>query len=352
MALPDTVYTQIKVGGVYVPYVVGIQVKSKVNSSRTITLKVADEEGLVQFRLGSKIEVDVGIGGNTWINFTGQIRMIVPGNPSTIIATDYIHNLRTSEHIYKRPQDHIFSDLYYAAKDGCNISEIDTSRLTVGSNIKATPDMPLWGWQPRKKFLDSCVSLMVEPINDDDHPDNTYLPWYYAIHYDNVIDFFQPDALRGGPSSIVTLSENNHNIKNDSPVSSISTDSLINSCTVISSSDESIYYTYEDTDSIQKYGEVSKLIKWDSIDRNVLYEVARRNVERFKKPTNSYSLEIIMNEWLPLGSLINIETKDKSEVLPLVESTLTIDNGITTSLTVGEPRISFAKLTETLLEEL
>ena len=328
MALPDTVFTQVKIGEVFTPYVTAIQVKASVNKSRVVTLRVADEEGLTQFRLGSKIEVDVGIGGNTWINFTGQIKMIKPGNPSTIIASDYINNLRTSENIYKRPQDYVFSDLYYAAKDACNIAEIDTSRLTIGSNIMVTQDMPLWGWQPRKKLLDACMSLMVEPKNDDDHPDNTYLPWYYAIHYDNVIDFFQPDFLRTTPSSIVTLSESNNNIKNDSPVSSITTDNLINTCTVVSGVDETIYYTYEDTDSIKKYGEVSKLIKWDSIDRNVLYEVARRNVERFKKPTTSYSLDIVMNEWLPLGSLINIETKDRSEILPLVESVLTIDNGI------------------------
>ena len=352
MALPDTVYAQIKIGEVFAPYVTSIQVKSKVNSSRTVTLKVADDEGLTQFRLGSKVEVDVGIGGNSWINFTGQIRMIQPGNPSTIIATDYIHNLRTSENIYKRPQDHIFSDLYYAAKDGCAITEIDTSRLTIGSNIIATPDMPLWGWQTRKKFLDSCISLMIEPVDDDDHPENTYLPWYYAIHYDNEMDFFQPDHLRGNPSSIVTISEQNFNLVNESLVSSISTDSLINSCTVVSQRDETIYYTYEDSDSIQKYGEVSKLIKWDSIDRNVLYEVARRNVERFKQPTVSYAVDVIMNEWLPLGSLIELDIGDKSEVLPIVESSLTIDNGVTASYTVGQPRISFANLTKLLIEEL
>ena len=352
MALPDTVYAQIKIGEVFAPYVTSIQVKSKVNSSRTVTLKVADDEGLTQFRLGSKVEVDVGIGGNSWINFTGQIRMIQPGNPSTIIATDYIHNLRTSENIYKRPQDHIFSDLYYAAKDGCSITEIDTSRLTIGSNIIATPDMPLWGWQTRKKFLDSCISLMIEPVDDDDHPENTYLPWYYAIHYDNEMDFFQPDHLRGNPSSIVTISEQNFNLVNESLVSSISTDSLINSCTVVSQRDETIYYTYEDSDSIQKYGEVSKLIKWDSIDRNVLYEVARRNVERFKQPTVSYAVDVIMNEWLPLGSLIELDIGDKSEVLPIVESSLTIDNGLTASYTVGQPRISFANLTKLLIEEL
>ena len=352
MALPDTVYAQIKIGEVFAPYVTSIQVKSKVNSSRTVTLKVADDEGLTQFRLGSKVEVDVGIGGNSWINFTGQIRMIQPGNPSTIIATDYIHNLRTSENIYKRPQDHIFSDLYYAAKDGCGITEIDTSRLTTGSNIVATPDMPLWGWQTRKKFLDSCISLMVEPIDDDDHPENTYLPWYYAIHYDNEMDFFQPDHLRGNPSSIVTVSEEKHNMVNESLVASISTDKLINSCTLVSQSDETIYYTYEDSDSIQKYGEVSKLIKWDSIDRNVLYGVARRYVERFKQPTVSYAVDVIMNEWLPLGSLIELVTGDKSEVLPIVESSLTIDNGVTASYTVGEPKISFANLTKLLIEEL
>ena len=352
MALPDTVYVQVKVGGVFVPYVTSIHVKSKVNSSRVITLKVADKEGLVQFRLGSKIEIDVGIGTNSWINFTGQIRMLQPGNPSTIIATDYIHNLRTSENTYKRPQDYIYSDLYYAAKDACDISEIDTTRLTTGSNIKVTPDMPLWGWQTRKKILDNCVSLMVEPIDDDDHPENTYLPWYYAIHYDNVMDFFQPDHLRGAPSCIATFGKTNHNISNDSPSSSISTDNLINSCTVISSSNENIYYTYEDAHSIKKYGEVSKLIKWDSIDRNVLYKVARRAVERFKKPTTSYSVDVIMNEWLPIGSLVQLETRDKLEVLPIVESVLSIDNGITTSLTLGEPRIGFAKLTKLLLEEV
>ena len=352
MALPDTVYVQVKIGEVFAPYVTSIQVKSKVNSSRTVTLKVADDEGLTQFRLGSKVEVDVGIGGNSWINFTGQVRMAQPGNPSTIVATDYIHNLRASENIYKRPQDHIFSDLYYAAKDACGITEIDTSRLTTGSNITTTPDMPLWGWQTRKKFLDSCVSLMVEPIDDDDHPENTYLPWYYAIHYDNVMDFFQPDHLRGNPSSIVTVSEEKHNMVNESLLSSINTDNLINSCTVVSSDDERTYYTYEDTDSIKKYGEVSKLIKWDSIDRNVLYEVGRRNVERFKKPTASYSVDVIMNEWLPLGSLIKLETGDRSEVLPIVSSTLSIDNGVKTTYTVGEPRISFAELSKLLIEEL
>ena len=352
MALPDTVYAQVKVGRVYVPYVTSISVKSVVNKSRMVTLKVADDEGLAQFRLGAPIEIDVGMGSNSWINFSGQIRIVQPGNPTTIVATDYIHNLRTSEYIYKRQQDHIFSDLYYAAKDACDITEIDVTRLTTGSNITTTPDMPLWGWQTRKNFLDSCVALMVEPIDDTDHPNNTYLPWYYAIHYDNVIDLFQPDHLRGNPSSIVTVSEERHNLVNESLVSSINTDKVINSCTVISNSDETIYYTYEDTDSIQKYGEISKLIKWDSIDRNVLYEVARRNVERFKTPTASYSVDVIMNEWLPLGSLIKLETGDRSEVLPLVESTLSIDNGVKTSLVVGEPRISFAELTRLLLEEI
>jgi hypothetical protein len=352
MAIPDTVYVQVKVGGVAAPYVTSIQVKSKVNSSRTVTLKVADDEGLTQLKLGSKIEVNVGIGTNTWINFTGQIRMIQPGNPSTIVATDYIHNLRTSENIYKRPQDHIFSDLYYAAKDACNISEIDTTRLTVGANLNTTPDMPLWGWQTRKKFLDGCISLMVEPIDDDDHPENTYLPWYYAIHYDNVMDFFQPDHLDSNPRSLITVSEAKQNLINESLTSSISTDTLINSCTVISQQDEATYYTYEDSDSIQKYGEVSKLIKWDSIDRNVLYEVARRNVERFKSPSISYAVDVIMNEWLPLGSLIELDIGDKSVVLPIVESSLTIDNGVVASYTVGEPRISFANLTKLLIEEL
>jgi hypothetical protein len=139
---------------------------------------------------------------------------------------------------------------------------------------------------------------------------------------------------------------------NESLLSSINTDNLINTCTVVSDDDERTYYTYEDADSIQKYGEVSKLIKWDSIDKNVLYEVARRNVERFKKPTASYSVDVIMNEWLPLGSLIKLETGDRSEVLPIVGSSLNIDNGVRTSYILGEPKITFAELNKILIEEL
>ena len=74
MALPDTVYAQVMIDRIYAPYVTAIQVKSVVNKSRVVTLKVADDEGLSQFRLGSSIEVDIGIGTNSWINFSGQIR--------------------------------------------------------------------------------------------------------------------------------------------------------------------------------------------------------------------------------------------------------------------------------------
>jgi|TARA_Y100000310_G_C20695051_1_gene825065 hypothetical protein len=354
MSLPDNVYLRIECDGASVPYTTSLTIKAKVNAARALSFVVADNEGLEQVRLGSQITAKLGIGSeNDLLEFEGIVKIVQPGPQTTILAVDRIGHLVNSENTHFRKQDYVGEDLYYAARDACDYKGIDVSELKTGANLKATVDMPLWGWNTRKKFLDACFAEMVQPLTDSDHPKNTYLPWFYAILSENKMRFFQPDHLHANPAHSIFLSEDRQNIINDSMIAQRDTTNLINSCTVVSKDDDDIYYTYNDEHSIQTYGVHGRLIRWDSTNRNLLYEVARRYTERFKTPTNSYSVATVNNEWLALGALVKLVTPDFAEgvILPVKESFLQIRDKVESEITLGESRLSFRDLTKLLIEE-
>jgi len=351
-APPDTLKIVATVDGIEFPYITSFSLKHTVNGARTLTCGIQEVEGLELCRLGSVITIEFGRGSFVQgKKFTGIIKIVRPsiGNAS-ITAIDYVSQLANSEYVDYKAQDYVGEDLYFAAASAANYKTIDVSRLTRGSGLIITEDMNLWGWQTRKGFIDKCFGEMIEEQTGTLYPNQTFLPWFYAIHEEKYMEFFQPDHARTNAGYSFTISQLDQNITDEGVVAQIDTTRIFNSVTAVSKDDSTLSYTYNDEHSIQTYGVQSKRLDWDTSRKDVLENVARSITNRFKTPTKSYTITLSDGEWMGLGDIVEITAPglSTSEVLPVVAYDIVVGESLKTAITLGERQLSIAEYLERL----
>ena len=246
--------------------------------------------------------------------------------------------------------------MYFAAATECDYRGIDVSRLTRGSGIFINESMGLFGWKTRKEFIDACFNEMKVLINDNEHPPNTVRQWYYAIQKDKTMDFFYPDSESTGSSAYVALniSENNNNITKGGFISQIDTTQLINAITVVSKNDSNIFSQITDEPSIDQYGVLSRFLSYDSNNKNHLDNIAYAIINRFNKPTVSYSVITTDSDHLFLGNLVKVKVPslNKEDILPIIGYKTVLGREVSTFLTVGEKELTLGETVDLLKKPL
>ena len=351
MALVDSLNFEIDIDKEPFPFVTQMSMTAKVNAARTVTCMCSSLDGLDKVRIGAEVTIKFGR-GNTIRNkdFTGIIKII---NPSLdrfgFVAYDYISHLTNSEVYNFKEGDYTNQDLYMSVADAADYKGISISKMTKGSGIKADLTMNIYGLQKRKTFIDNCMTFMVDRVSDSNHPKLSFLPYYYAIREGTSFEVFQPDHLHQYAKGDMVVSLDSATIANEGLVSSYTSMGMVNSCTVVSKDDETLYNTYNDEGSITKYGVMSKVITYDTTRKDILEKIGRLIVQQFNKPSMTYRVHLLGAEWLSLGSLLELKSPalKTSEVLPVISYNISIQNSIETVVEVGTPSLS----TDTLIRD-
>ena len=73
-------------------------------------------------------------------------------------------------------------------------------------------------------------------------------------------------------------------------------------------------------------------------------------VERFKKPTISYTIQMHHGEWIGLGDLIKVKVPSlkREDILPVVRYETSIGEETTTALTLGATPLTLAEYIQLL----
>lgn len=351
MALVDSLNFEITVDKEPFPFVTQMSMTAKVNAARTVTCVCSSLDGLDKVRVGAGVVIKFGR-GNTITNkdFTGIIKIVNPGlDKFGFIAYDYISHLANSEFYNFEEGDYSNQDLYMSIADAADYKDVSVSKLTKGSGIKADSTMNIYGLQTRKTFIDNCMIFMVDRISDSDHPQLSFLPYYYAIREGTSFEVFQPDHLHQYAKGDMVVSLDSGTIANEGLVSSYTSVGMVNSCIVVSKGDNTFYNTYNDEGSIAKYGVMSRRLTYDTTRKDVLEKIGRLIVEQFNKPSITYRVNLLGAEWLSLGSLLELKSPalKTSEVLPVISYNISIQNSIETVVEVGTPSLS----TDTLIRD-
>jgi uncharacterized protein YpmS len=120
-----------------------------------------------------------------------------------------------------------------------------------------------------------------------------------------------------------------------------------NSITVVSKSNPTIYTTYEDVNSIAKFGRNSKKITINSTTRDYMEFIAMQIVERSKQPSYSYTFALRHNEFFMIGDPITVQASSLGVdvTLPITEIDIMIGNGsVETKINLGEKNLPIEKL--------
>tara|TARA_R100000353_G_scaffold10029_2_gene11228 strand:+ start:4141 stop:5208 length:1068 start_codon:yes stop_codon:yes gene_type:complete len=338
-ATSNELVIDVTIDGEPFPFVTQLNIDAKVNSARSATCLCTSVDALEKIRIGAEVIIKYGKGDLiTNKEFVGIIRVINPsiGNFS-FVAYDYITELANSEIINFKQGDFQGMDLYMAIAEVANYKNTSISKMTQGSGIILDDTMNFSGYATRKDFIDNCINFMVDITTDDDHPLHSYLPYYYAIKAGKNFEVFQPDHLHNNVRADLTISLDDSNIISDGLLANYTSVGMINSCTVVSSSNRDLSFTYNDEGSIAKYGVMSKKVEYLTSRIDVLEKVGRLVVEQFKNPTKGYRITINNGEWLPLGSIVELRTPalKKVEFLPVVGYKIMINEELSTIIEVG-----------------
>jgi len=343
---PETVFFDITIDGINLNSTIRASITHAVNGARTFNCTVTNKESFTLCKLGAEVEVNIGRGNLSNLvddkKFIGIIKDIKPKQDIlAFTALDYTTFLAESQYVLYKAQDYIGEDLYFAAARACDYKGIDTSKLVRGSGIPITKDMDLFGWKTRKEFVDACFDEMKIVVNDDRHPTNTIKQWQYAILNGKTMEFFLPDPNNTINFPVLTVSEDNNNLLDENIVSQIDTTRIINAITVVGK-EQDVYVQLEDSDSQKKYGVIGNFLTYPTLDKNVLYDVAYKILNRFKEPTVSYSVSLPNADYIDLGHLLEIDvpTLTKSAVLPVVGYDISIDDKVSTTFQVGQSKVT------------
>jgi hypothetical protein len=362
--LPDNLYLNFLIDDKEFSYATTITMKHEVNSARTIHCQFVGKEALEICRIGAKVELSWHKNSpaaevfDDARSFVGIIKTISPGeNSSSFMAFDYITHLAQSQFVYYKPEDYIGEDLYFAAARACDYKGIDVTRLTSGSGIFITEGMNLFGWKTRKEFIDACFNEMKVLIDDNEHPRNTVKQWYYGIRKDNIMDFFLPDPKLEAAFEYFTLSENDNNIASGGLVSQIDTSQMINSITVVSKKDETLYAQIEDRPSIERHGIASYFLQYDSLNESELYNIGYEILNRYNKPSIYYNVTTQNTDDISLGDLVKVEIPSvhaalysSFDILTLIGYEMSISETISTRLKIGEKPLTVSQMIDIMKE--
>ena len=366
-----------------------LNIKHEYNKAATLVMELQGSSTADLFKLGSVIKISGshGLGDPIQdsepilyrgsdvlpLRFTGIIRIVRPQyNTCIITCTDLISALSTGKVNNYKAEDYIGDDLYYVAKSvfdefndtntnyGSTLGNydffggkwFDTSRLTEGSDIIATESMNIWGIQTPKQFLDKIFDEMYVtkiPANEilNNYSDTEYYNWKYYISDHNKVHFYYNDLRSQCPKVTHTLKEDTAGIMLKGIDAQIDTSRMVNSCTITNSSDSNILGSHEDVNAIAKYGKMSKTFSLNSTDIGFLQDQAYKYVERFKRPTYTYSVRTGMNFMFLPSDIIKITAPSAgiSEPLPVEATAFTLNNGsIETTVTLGEKQLPISDL--------
>ena len=345
--LADTLNVSVVADGV--PLAISeLSYSAKVNSARIVYFTVDTKEYAEACRLGAKVVIQAGREASiSNLSFIGLIKEVQPTEyGAQITAMDYIALLASSTYVNYEDNDILGRDLYFLAADAMDIEEIDTSFLTQGSGIRATADMKLQGLQTRKEFIDKCFRHMYEFVEDaTSYRDKLNVVYYqYFISINNRMEIRKIDDTNIHSGAVLSVSNRNNLV--ESIKARLDTSTMVNSATVVSSTNEDIVFTYTDADSISKYGPVSELITLNTEDYPVIVNEALLYVNRYKKPSYNFIIVIRNADHLGLGDLVEVEipTLERKIKLPIASYSIDTANGIVSTITLGRVPLSLSQM--------
>jgi len=364
------------------------------NKASTLVLEIIGQHSIDLFHIGAPVSLRAARGVSEGANirdnppadirslhFEGFVRIIKPtDNGGLVTLADSLTLLSTSQIKEFKKNDYLGMDMYYAAAsviDDLNDTAtssgdtlgfydyyggkwLDTSRLKQGSDLIVTDDLDIFGFQTSKKFIDKLFANMYKTVDAtnflaNEYQENKvyYLPWYYNISYGNVVDFYTIDIYNNAPRISLELNEDNPYILKNSMSTQIDTTRQVNSATVISSIDGSISARYDDVASQALYGVKAAQYNSSSIEYDFLEEVARKYVERYKSPSNSYTVSTRHQLLLSPGDIVKVSlpTIGIDSVLPVLEITTVLESGFAEQkITFGERNLPASELLTQLLQ--
>ena len=375
------------VDNIEIPHITALTFKHKVNSSRVATITVESRQGLEMMRIGGILKVNFGLsdayanklisveegtlqgltGSSIPNDFYGRIKVIKPGlMKSTITAMDLVSDLATSKIENIQWKDYGSQSMYMVARDICDYKGIEiedlkeTMRYSDASDQgKLTSKLNIYGYQTRKSFLDKLFELMAFNPNDttiyksSSSASTTYMTevnpfveFYYAIRQGKKMEFFAPNKYDQRQTPVLKIGPNEANVVGEGLVGQIDSSSIINSITISSTNDASKVVTMEDGASIEKYGVFAKNFSYEGLDTTAMNETAFTILHKYKEPTNTYKIELVGAEWVQLGDLVEVSSPllSKTELLPVVEKTVSVTDRVVTNLTVGSRSLDAKRL--------
>tara|TARA_R110002020_G_scaffold83406_4_gene207599 strand:- start:667 stop:1878 length:1212 start_codon:yes stop_codon:yes gene_type:complete len=368
-----------------------LNIKHTYNKATTLTMECVGSFSADLFKLGSVVKVSGSHGFGDEVEgsppffpvsrgsevlplrFDGIVRVVRPTYNSVVITcTDMISALTTGKVQNYNAVDYVGNDLYYIAKSvfdefneentsyGSTLGTydkfggkwFDTSLLKEGSGILATEEMNLWGLQTPKQFLDKVFNEMYvkKTIGGDlanNYTDTEYYNWKYHVPFLNKVHFYYNDTRSFNPKVTHIINEDRAGIMIGGVSAQIDTSRMVNSCTFTNSSDKTIIGSHEDVNSIAKYGKMSKSFSLNSTDAGYLQDQAYIMVERYKRPTYSYSLKTGLNFVFLPSDMVKLTAPSVSidEVLPVEEVTFSVNNGsIETGVVLGEKQLPISEI--------
>lgn len=327
---------------------------AQINKPRTLSFTVLGKEEAAKCRLGGKISVEAGRGGQTHnLSFKGIIKIIKPTEAgAAVMAMDYTTHLQSSAAKEYKEADVIGQDLYYLAAAECDYKGIDVSQLKEGSGLVVKEDMisVLTGVMSRKTFIDACFGYMYQRYEDANHEKLTFAPWRYGILSDDIMSFWLDDFHHYHTKPGIRITETDDSLTGSGVVAQIDTTKVVNNATFVNAADTTMHETYTDAHSEELYGPSGFVLAVNTENRDRLRELAREYVSRYSTPTITYNITLSDAEWVGLGELVQVSLPQlkREDILPVVGYETTIADTITTRLTLGEPELTPAEIIKRL----
>ena len=345
--LADTLNVSAVVDGIPIA-ISELRYSAKVDSARIVNFTVNTRDYAHICRLGAKVDIQSGREGSiSNLSFKGIIKRVAPTAMGAMLtAMDYITLLATSSFVNYKDEDIIGQDLYFLAASAMNIDKIDTTFLTQGSGIRATSAMQLKGLQLRKTFIDKCFRHMYKLVDDS----TSYRDKINVVHYQYNIPMSNRMEIKrideGNIHTKPSLSISDRSNQVETITAELDTSTMVNSATVVSSTNEDMFFTYTDNDSAAKYGVMSKLITLNTDNYPELVNEAVRYVGRYSKESYNFIAVLRNVDSLVLGDLVevdiaNLERKIK---LPIVSYGIDAVEGVKSTITLGRKTLSLSEI--------
>ena len=358
----DLLDEDITIDNITFPWVHAIGIEARLNTARKVTIQFSTREGLEMCNIGRTLRVQIGKSDVAkGIDFIGKIKTVIPSfGVSTAVAFDYIADLNSTELVNYADSDYAGMDLIMAAKHGINnsldnnrcvideTSRINLESFNVGCGVPYQQDQGFGGYQTRKEFLDKIFAEAFTEKPSDQYlsgayPTLTFLQWFYAIRKNNKLEVFQPDPYLDNP--VMHIGKNSFNVIGEGLNATIDTARMVNSV-VVQSSNTDYVAAFSDTSSINQYGSQSMLLNTKVTNPSKMDELAYNIVNTNNRPAGAYTVIVENAHWVDLGNVVevSIPTLERSKRMVVKEYNTSINDTISTTLTLGSGRITISEL--------